>query len=224
MELLPEEYAQRLHESRLHPYTQHLELRNGDWYWVVTALNEEASEKILEKTLMPLKEVYLKKKERTLVITDKSYQELSDRELAFSFYRKEASKYLNLSFVTPTAFKQNGKYLFYPDNRSIYVNLMNKYDACSEQDAMRDEDMIEQLTENTEIIRYDLKSIPFCLESVKIPAFVGKVTFRFKGTQTMANFANMLFQFGAYSGIGIKTSLGMGAIRILEGGSKKDEG
>ena len=50
MELLLEEYAQRLHESRLHPYTQHLELRNGDWYWVVTALNEEASEKILEKT------------------------------------------------------------------------------------------------------------------------------------------------------------------------------
>ena len=224
MELLPEEYAQRLHESRLHPYTQHLELRNGDWYWVVTALNEEASEKILEKTLMPLKEIYLKKKDRTLVITDKSYQELSDRELAFSFYRKEASKYLNLSFVTPTAFKQNGKYVFYPDIRSIYVNLMNKYDACSEQDAMRDEDMIEQLAENTEIIRYDLKSIPFCLESVKIPAFVGKVTFRFKATQTMANFANMLFQFGAYSGIGIKTSLGMGAIRILEGGSKKDEG
>ena len=72
MELLPEEYAQRLHESRLHPYTQHLELRNGDWYWVVTALNEEASEKILEKTLMPLKEIYLKKKDRTLVITDKS--------------------------------------------------------------------------------------------------------------------------------------------------------
>lgn len=73
---------------------------------------------------MPLKEVYLKKKERTLVITDKSYQELSDRELAFSFYRKEASKYLNLSFVTPTAFKTKReicilprypKYLCQPD-------------------------------------------------------------------------------------------------------------
>ena len=28
----------------------------------------------------------------------------------------------------------------------------------------------------------------------------------------MTNFANMLFKFGNYSGVGIKTSIGMGAI------------
>ena len=39
------------------------------------------------------------------------------------------------------------------------------------------------------------------------------------GTSTMVNFANMLFRFGTYSGIGIKTSLGMGSFKIL-----KDEG
>ena len=42
MELLPEEYADELHYSQLHPYTQHLECREDVWYWVVCALNEQA--------------------------------------------------------------------------------------------------------------------------------------------------------------------------------------
>ena len=32
MELLPKEYEEKLHLSRLHPYTQHLEIRDGEWY------------------------------------------------------------------------------------------------------------------------------------------------------------------------------------------------
>ena len=32
MELLPEEYSAMLHESSLHPYTQHLERRDNEWY------------------------------------------------------------------------------------------------------------------------------------------------------------------------------------------------
>lgn len=41
---------------------------------------------------------------------------------------------------------------------------------------------------------------------------MGKITIKIRGTQTMTNFANMLFKFGNYSGVGIKTSIGMGAI------------
>ena len=32
----------------------------------------------------------------------------------------------------------------------------------------------------------------------------------------MADFANMLVEFGTYSGVGIKTALGMGCIRQLK--------
>lgn len=39
----------------------------------------------------------------------------------------------------------------------------------------------------------------------------------------MANFAKMLFQFGTYAGIGIKTSLGMGAIQLIEERSASNE-
>jgi CRISPR-associated endoribonuclease Cas6 len=53
------------------------------------------------------------------------------------------------------------------------------------------------------------------MEGVKIPSFVGKITFRMHGAQTMTNLAQMLFRFGEYSGIGIKTALGMGAVKML---------
>lgn len=215
MELLPEEYGTQLHFSKLHPYAQHLEIREGQWYWIVTALNEEAAEQLIGKILMPLEEIRLKKNELCLKILEKDYRELSDRELAFAFYQGRGERFLTVHFVTPTAFKMNGRYLNYPDIRCIYSNLMNKYDASNEQEAMRDEDTLGQLAEHTSICRYDLKSTYFSLEGVKIPSFIGKVTFKFSGSQTMTNFANTLFQFSLYSGIGIKTSLGMGAVRII---------
>lgn len=81
---------------------------------------------------------------------------------------------------------------------------------------MVDEETLEQLCENAQIVKYDLKSVNFPLESVRIPSFIGKITIKMNGTQTMANFAKMLFEFGTYSGVGIKTSIGMGCIKLLE--------
>lgn len=36
----------------------------------------------------------------------------------------------------------------------------------------------------------------------------------------MANLANLLFEFGEFSGVGIKTALGMGAVKRIEGREK----
>lgn len=98
---------------------------------------------------------------------------------------------------------------------------MNKYDSVARNEKMVDMDTLEQLTENAQIVRYDLKSVSFSLEGVKIPAFIGKVVVKMNGTRTISNFANMLFEFGEYSGVGIKTALGMGCMKILNEGRKK---
>lgn len=37
-----------------------------------------------------------------------------------------------------------------------------------------------------------MKSVCFYMDSVKIPAFVGKITIKLAGAQTMANFARLL--------------------------------
>ena len=111
--------------------------------------------------------------------------------------------------------------MFYPDIHCIFQSLMAKYDAAVKENQMLDDEALEQLCQNAKIIRYDLKSVNFALEGVKIPSFIGKITIKMRGTQTMANFANLLIKFGTFSGVGIKTSLGMGSYKIQNEGGKR---
>ncbi len=214
MELIPTDYAEQLHLSQLHPYSQHLELRNDKWYWVVSGLNERAEQIILDDALGNRESVFIRDKEMQVCLAGRKRRQISYEELAGYFYREKAERQLHLRFVSPAAFKRAGQYLFYPDIRCIYQSLMNRYSAAA-QENMLDEDALEQLTQSTRIVSYQLKSVNFHLEGVRIPSFVGEITIRIGGTQTMANFARILFEFGTYSGVGIKTALGMGAYQII---------
>ena len=221
IEMLPMDYAEYLHLSQLHPYTQHLECRNGEWYWIVSCLNGEAVQKIIKNVLWTLESIEIKKQKIHIDIVDKKYKEMTYRELMEQFYAKEYARYMTIHFISPTAFKQNGSYVFYPNLHCIFQSLMNKYDSANGEEGMFDNETLEQLSESAQIVRYDLKSVSFPLEGVRIPSFIGKVTIKIDGAHTMVNFAHMLFVVGEYSGVGIKTSLGMGCIKILEGRKKE---
>lgn len=97
---------------------------------------------------------------------------------------------------------------------------MNKYDSATAENTMHDEDTLEQICEHAQVIRYDLKSVSFSLEGVRIPSFIGKITIKLHGTDTMANFVNMLFEFGEYSGRN-QNFLGMGYMKIINEGGRK---
>lgn len=223
MEMLPKGYADELHHSELHPYSQYLVFKKQEYYWVVCCFNEKAVRNIIWDALQKTERLEIKKENIEIEIQQKDYTEIRHSELMKHFYEKTGKRYLRVHFLTPTAFKQQGKYIFYPDIRCIYQSLMNKYDAAVREESMTDEETLEQLCENSQIVRYDLKSVPFVMEKVKIPGYVGKITIKISGTQTMVNFANLLFEFGEYSGIGIKTALGMGAVRITkEEGDRSD--
>ena len=77
MEVLSGDYAEYLHISQLHPFTQHLELKNGAWYWVVCALNKEAVQKVIQDALMKLDSIFIKNRNMTIDIIEKNYSELT---------------------------------------------------------------------------------------------------------------------------------------------------
>ena len=215
MELISQEYAGYLHNSQLHPFTQHLEKREKEWHWIVCCMDETAVQYMMNETLLKLEVLEIKKRGLQISIVEKDYRIMRQKELLERFYERRSGRYTEIHFVTPTAFRQRGRYLFYPDIRCIFQSLMNKYDAVVKEECMIDEEALEQLCENTEIVRYDLKSVYFYMEGVKIPSFIGKITIKMTGTQTMTDFADLLLRFGTYSGVGIKTALGMGAYRII---------
>ena len=78
-----------------------------------------------------------------------------------------------------------------------------------------DFETIDYLEAHTRITSYGLKSRYFTnvgSSTGKIPAFVGGMSLFFSGSSTVAGLANMLLAFGTYSGVGIKTAMGMGAM------------
>ena len=172
---------------------------------------------VYENIILPLeelKQITIRRKEITTNVVGRSIEILEESELMKQFYEESCDRYLNLQFCTPTAFKRDGKYVNYPDLRLVYGSLMRKYSAASEELDMYDEETLEELVRNSEIIRYRLQTMPFPLEKVQINGFVGNASIKIKGTETLANYIRLLCRFGEYSGVGIKTSMGMGAMQL----------
>lgn len=80
---------------------------------------------------------------------------------------------------------------------------------------MYDEDTLEELVTQSEIVRYRLQTIPFPLEKTNITGFIGNICIHIKGPETMARYVRMLAKFGEFSGVGIKTGMGMGAMKYI---------
>ena len=106
MELIPSEYADYLHLSQLHPYSQHLEYRDETWYWIICGLNKEAVQTIIVDSVWNVNRITLKKKNIKIDIIQRKYTEISYQELMYHYYETENSHYINVHFISPTAFKQ----------------------------------------------------------------------------------------------------------------------
>ena len=214
MENISPEYAARLHGNQLNPYSQCITRENNSTIWTIKTLNEEAYENII----MPLSEctdIFLRKKGLSISVCNKRMHLKNDNELITEFYEKKCPKYLEIKFQTPTAFKSDGKYVIYPDLGLIYASLMRKYSAVSEVFDMFDEETLEALVEQSEIVRYRLQTVPFPLEKVQITGFTGSICIHIRGPETMARYLRMLFKFGEFAGVGIKTGMGMGAMKYV---------
>lgn len=220
MERLESEYAEELHASGLKPYSQYI-VGSGQKEWVINTLTQEAYQKMIQPLLNEdFTEFVMEKKAWRIRILSKDVKVLSKKELLNEFYSDAYDRYLNLEFLTPTSFKSGGMYVNIPDLRYIYQSLMNKYSAASDSMDMYDEETLEQLVNSSRIVRYRLRSAVFPLEGVKIPSFMGEMCIKVTGASTMAKYARLLARFGEYSGVGIKTAMGMGGLRI--GGGRND--
>lgn len=217
MELIDSEYADVLHQQGLKPFSQYLQSTEGTVIWNICTLSDQAYQRIILPFLDDnLTEFKLKHDNKIIKIIDKKIEETFIDDLFNEFYTENAADIFRIEFITPTAFKKDGKYCFYPEIYNIYQSLMRRFDEVSDRGNMFNQDTLDQLSDSTEIVGYFLHSVRFGLEGMKIPAFMGSITIKIHGTQTMSNFAKLLFEFGNYSGVGIKTAMGMGSVIITE--------
>lgn len=224
MEFIDEDYADELHISGLNPYSQHVEFVDGNMRWVITTLTEQASEKIILPLLnKDIQTITIKHKNLELQIIKKTVVCMEYDELLERTYFGDCKPYINIDFITPTAFKSYGKYQFYPTVEHIFGSLIKKHDSISLSTKIYSEDLINDIKENVEITRYKLRSTFFYMEGIKVPSFMGYVSIKIHGPTQFINLINMLVEFGEYSGVGIKSSIGMGAMKILHNEGKENK-
>lgn len=210
-------YADFLHLSQLKPYSQYLDCRKDSCAWVVQTLNETAKFEIIDETsLKNIKSIYLKYLDENVNIINAESETITREELLKQTYFSECPRHIKILFATPTAFKVSGRYLYYPILEQIYRSLIQKYDAFSQNTRIYDEGIINDLADYTEVVGYNIRSTRFSLEGVNVPSFTGTLNLRISGPQQLNNLAHLLLRYGTYSGVGIKTAIGMGALKILE--------
>lgn len=224
MENISEEYAEKMHGSALKPFSQNVcREKGGNWIWTISALTDDACEQII-KPISELDRFIIKHNSMEIGISGReiiheSYDSLFER----NYYGViQPSKYVTLEMNTPMSFKANGKYINMPDVQLVMANLIRRYDAFSKLTEIYDERLMAELSERLSISSYELRSTVFCLENVKVPAFKGRFIIRVSGGTHLVSLINMLADYAEFSGIGIKTALGMGAVAHIVQNRKED--
>lgn len=217
MEVVDHEYGEELHRENLKPYSQYVIFSNKEITWKIMTLDEMAYQKINKKLHdLEMKSIYLRYKKLELEILNKELICYENQALIEENFFGSMPRRVSVQFTSPTAFKSNGEYVFYPSIPLIFNSLIKKFDAFNEDNSIGSEELLNDICENVKIIDYRIRSKKFHLEGVTIPAFLGEVTFLVKGPQQLANVVNLLLRYGEFSGVGIKAAIGMGSIQMIE--------
>lgn len=210
---LDQEWAERLHEQNIRPYSQCLFVKEGEPYWRLAALTEEAFDHIL-CPLMEKKSMYIEQKGYEVrlgdfhIIQEDSFQGLEER----FWTGTDKVHHIDLEFLTSASFKKNGEYMIFPELPLVWNSLIRKWNAYSDSMVLGEEQLGEKLAQSMYMTDYRLHTHPFSVEGRRIRAFRGMIRLGLFRNDVTPRMTAMLSAFAPYAGIGIKTALGMGAV------------
>lgn len=219
MQNIDAEYAGKMHIGAVRPYSQNIHIdKDKNVIWTINTLNDEAEHEIINKLADDsFKEFTIESKNKRISVKDKTLYKKTYKELfEESYFTDDIGKYKRIAFYTPTAFKSNGIYINYPSVDLIFRSLIARYNMCSDFTSLEDNGLLNEFKSKVLINQYKLKTVPFPLEGRRINAFIGEASLKSYGNEKLTRLMNMLLDFAVYSGIGIKTAIGMGAVKIME--------
>lgn len=217
MEHISFDAAEYFHLSQVNPYSLRVLSNKGSNILLELVTLDEYAEKVFDVILLTdsLNEIILgNNAEIHLKILAKDVVELPQEKLTELFYSAQPKREIEIEFLTATSFKAHGSFVFMPDVLLMFQNLMLRYTMIFENNTSVDKELLQEIIDKTKIVSFSIRSSYFPIHGRYIPGFIGKVKLRCNGSKTLINYVNMLLRFAEYSGVGIKTSMGMGAVRI----------
>ena len=215
LQQVPEEFGEMLHQQNLTPVSQHLTVSrtDGKCVWTVSLLGHSAQAQFMP-LLDGLKQIDLHTGTyRTDCLERRSIASIQSLIAAVDSLPSE--KRITLQFCSPTSFKQNGRYMLFPQERLILQSLIAKWDEIFPDCPLRDPDAMQMLEQGIRITDYQLRSARYALKGTRIPGFVGTVTLDIDLSPPMRRIWNCLCMLAPFTGVGIKTALGMGGVQQI---------
>lgn len=211
---IPEAQGELLHVQEDHPISQYLccDRAGKTATWHIALLNDAAHD-VFSPVIENISAIDLNSG-RVLLDAASHEEPKSPKDFILSskgMYSGRAS----FQFVSPTSFKQAGRYVIYPQERLIVRSLISRWNSFCPDYPMDDEDAMQMLENGILITDYSLRTVRYKLKNTLIPGFCGRIGLNAKLPLALAELWNVLLSWAPYSGIGIKTALGMGGIQIV---------
>ena len=224
MDQVPEQAAALFHRSGDKPYAIHAEAAPTELKFVVNLLKEKETKTIAAFFAdFSQTKITFASANQEFEIKEIKEEKCSEKDLTEQFYQEDAARTFNLDFISPTAFKSQNNFVFLPDIRLIFQSLMRKYEYVFSNTDHVDVELLDQIVQDVRIKHFKIKSEYYSIHQAFIPGFKGRIKLSCSGSQTLVNYVNLLLKFGEYAGVGVKTSLGMGAVLINQNRKKDGE-
>lgn len=217
MENIDRDYADVLHMQSLRPYSQsfYFDRVSNALYWQLNALNAQAKDELLAAAFALPEKVLLRQKNMELQIVGKEFLPATDYgSLAEKYFAHPlAGRYVSFDFLTSCSFKSEGQYVIFPQPQFVLGSLIKRWNAFADKERLDAQGLTQDLSQEVYVADYNMRMQPFSVDSARIPAFRGIYTLGMKNNLMSNRIIAMLGEYANYCGIGIKTALGMGAVR-----------
>ena len=215
-EMAGTDVSEKLHTNGINPVSQYILINKEEKTieWVINLLEKSVTER-LSPIIESSERFSLKSCNTVLDVKTVNSVIVPSEEFLINKARGRGSTIKPaIEFLTPTSFKSNNSYQLFPSVEFILRNLIRRWNAVSEKYVIDDEDAINILLQNIKIVGYNLYSSYFYMKNIGIPAFKGEIRLEAKLSVPLMELFKLLMVFSEYSGVGIKTSLGMGAVKV----------
>lgn len=118
-----------------------------------------------------------------------------------------------LQCMSTTSFKVDKQYTIFPESFRIYRYLLRQWNQFSTFGILDTDSLLGNLETGVFIRDYNLRMGIYGLEGVKIRGFRGQLVMQFKRNEELQRVLALLSYYSQFTGLGIKTALGMGGVK-----------
>lgn len=217
MQHIDADYADILHTQALRPYSQcvYFDKLREAVYWRLTALNKQAQNEILGAAFALPGKIYLEQKNMELQLLSKEYSEetsynnLAEKNFAYPLQ----GKIVKYEFITSASFKSERNYMIFPQPAMLFNSLINRWNTFADSNILDTKGLASDLAGEVYVRDYKLQMRQYSVDGARIPAFQGMYALGMKGNIMSNRVIALLSEYANWCGVGIKTALGMGAVK-----------